>query len=71
MDSTSYLNRPALQFGRVGLTFDWVQQRINQRIAAGQAGLVYYDAIKHELNSAGIILMDGDGVTDWWISYSI
>ncbi|MGB0645556.1 MAG: hypothetical protein ACPGQS_00200 [Bradymonadia bacterium] len=72
MDSASYLALDRhCSLARSGLTFDWVQQRINQRIAA-RTGRDWStaDAIKDELNSAGVILMDGDGVTDWWISYS-
>lgn len=72
MDSSSYLTLDRhSSLARIGLTFDWVQQRINQRIAA-RTGRDWStaDLIKDELNSAGVILMDGDGVTDWWISYS-
>ena len=49
MDSTSYLNLDrhcSLHF-RVGLTFDWVQQRINQRIAA-RTGRDWFDCRRHQ-----------------------
>ena len=64
-----YLVRHRMQAAqRLGLSTDWIEKRISERIAARTArDYASADLIHHELKTARVVLMDHAGGTDWTI----
>jgi cysteinyl-tRNA synthetase len=54
---------------RTGLSVEWVEARISERIAARTArDWAQADAVRDQLAGAGVVLMDHPGGTDWQIA---
>ena len=57
---------------RLGVSIEEIQKQVNLRIAHRTArDWAQADAIQTQLNDSGITIIDGEGVTDWWIPYSV
>lgn len=57
---------------RLGVSIEEIQKQVNLRIAYRTArDWAQADAIQTQLNDSGITIIDGEGVTDWWIPYSV
>jgi len=68
-DAEPYLVRHRTRAAqRLGISTDWIEKRISERIAARTArDYVAADLIHHELETARVVLMDHPGGTDWSI----
>ena len=65
----AYLSRHRARAAeRRGLSIEWIEQRISERIAARTArDWVLADEVREDLDRRGVILMDHAGGTDWTI----
>jgi cysteinyl-tRNA synthetase len=69
-DPDDYLRRHRQRAAlRTGLSVEWVEARISERIAARTArDWAQADAVRDQLAGAGVVLMDHAGGTDWQIA---